>query len=520
MHHLQLQRVVRPLFRHLFEMQRNEHRSFHRTSYPTYIHANTIMNPMDTLDSTSEALEALMTIRASACNASSNNTTSPTSSDSANRGSSSIGPKETSSALKKPFDASKEPIPIAPANSNNPYAANVQNGMQTNAQAYNFLATTHQRSQHGQFVNPALQRRASAYTHSSLQVASYPTAVIMPQNQQNNTATSLVLTKEPVRTDEVERALKSKSQRGKKRENLNNDERKELTRSRNRMHAKTTRCESVLFSFALCTFFRSETHYCLRLSVGVTYPYFVCLLRIRKKARHDELADCEKNYQELVEEKAHCDFHSDLRRSTVLKFIALCNELINVQMPSGDDSESSTWKSAFGQASSSGPCNRMQIDVQDIFTPTPMFSITSAFGTNRPNMDYQGMLEYERDFAHELREMFSDSPGLRLDYIIPGSKDSIALSNTDTAFCNYQIAATMKDDCLCILSCGLMQVCFVEHSHKIASVGIHVTLVKDSVAHEGEAEDEGSSTPPLGNCDPFPSVVSLDTDTKNKGKDA
>ena len=45
-----------------------------------------------------------------------------------------------------------------------------------------------------------------------------------------------------VRTDEVERALRSKPQRGKKRNNLNNDERKELTRSRNRLHAKTTRC--------------------------------------------------------------------------------------------------------------------------------------------------------------------------------------------------------------------------------------------------------------------------------------
>ena len=44
-----------------------------------------------------------------------------------------------------------------------------------------------------------------------------------------------------VRTDEIERALKSAPQRGKKRENLNQDERKELTKSRNRLHAKSTR---------------------------------------------------------------------------------------------------------------------------------------------------------------------------------------------------------------------------------------------------------------------------------------
>jgi hypothetical protein len=44
-----------------------------------------------------------------------------------------------------------------------------------------------------------------------------------------------------VRTDEITRALQSAPQRGKKRDNLNQDERKELTKSRNRFHAKTTR---------------------------------------------------------------------------------------------------------------------------------------------------------------------------------------------------------------------------------------------------------------------------------------
>lgn len=46
---------------------------------------------------------------------------------------------------------------------------------------------------------------------------------------------------ENIRKGEVEAALRSKPQRGRKRENLNAEERLELTRTRNREHAKSTR---------------------------------------------------------------------------------------------------------------------------------------------------------------------------------------------------------------------------------------------------------------------------------------
>jgi len=51
------------------------------------------------------------------------------------------------------------------------------------------------------------------------------------------------LTDDKIRKHEIEAALRSKSQRGRKRENLSVEERQELTRTRNREHAKTTRCE-------------------------------------------------------------------------------------------------------------------------------------------------------------------------------------------------------------------------------------------------------------------------------------
>jgi hypothetical protein len=49
--------------------------------------------------------------------------------------------------------------------------------------------------------------------------------------------------KAAVRIEKVEAALKSKPQRGRKRDNLNVMERMELTRTRNREHAKSTRYE-------------------------------------------------------------------------------------------------------------------------------------------------------------------------------------------------------------------------------------------------------------------------------------
>ena len=63
-----------------------------------------------------------------------------------------------------------------------------------------------------------------------------------------------------VHSEKIKAALKSKPQRGKKRENLNAFERLELTRTRNREHAKSTRyvydgCFSVIF-FALYHAFR------------------------------------------------------------------------------------------------------------------------------------------------------------------------------------------------------------------------------------------------------------------------
>lgn len=80
-------------------------------------------------------------------------------------------------------------------------------------------------------------------------------------------------------TDKIRDALNSKPQRGKKRRNLNDDERLELTRTRNREHAKST--------------------------------------RMKKKARLEELLDIEKKYS-LLKERHALEF---CRKQYLVKFI-------------------------------------------------------------------------------------------------------------------------------------------------------------------------------------------------------
>lgn len=76
---------------------------------------------------------------------------------------------------------------------------------------------------------------------SSLQVTmpSDGVANTIPANQDKTVNDDT--TKPVVRTTEIEAALRSKPQRGRKRDNLSALERLELTRTRNREHAKTTR---------------------------------------------------------------------------------------------------------------------------------------------------------------------------------------------------------------------------------------------------------------------------------------
>lgn len=102
------------------------------------------------------------------------------------------------------------------------------------------MATPH--IAHPMAMSQAPFERAASQQHLHLQRPTFPpTQGRKPEERNGLAERSTSPPNGAVRKDKVEAALKSKPQRGKKRDNLNVMERLELTRTRNREHAKSTR---------------------------------------------------------------------------------------------------------------------------------------------------------------------------------------------------------------------------------------------------------------------------------------
>jgi hypothetical protein len=115
-----------------------------------------------------------------------------------------------------------------------------------------------------------------------------PITFAMPRTSEetHNSGSELSAEQTSIRQKEIEKALRSKPQRGRKRANLNEIERLELTRTRNREHAKST--------------------------------------RIRKKMRYEELLDCEARIKAI---EARQDLEHR-RRLCVVKYLSFREAMI------------------------------------------------------------------------------------------------------------------------------------------------------------------------------------------------
>lgn len=335
-------------------------------------------------------------------------------------------------------------------------------------------------SQMGLFHNPLMQPPSGATNFGGPLMQSgfpaHPGGAMMPQTEPPQAKMEHPSKDDQgtVRVDEVERALKSKPQRGKKRENLTISEKKELTKTRNRMHATKT--------------------------------------RIRKKARHDELVECEKEYHKLLKER-ECEVS---RKKSILEFMALRTKIFNMKS-TNDDIDTCSWKKTFGHDNKTAS---RPLDLPDIFVPNPVFYV----GSNA--MDLRGMYEFEHHFADELSDTFRENDDeTKLEYVIPGSIDGIALSNISTAYAEYKLISGASDETnRSTVSGGLIQVQFERDSNKIASVKMHIVppSLSQSVVAPNISMNDGASAC-LGEREFFPSVVSLDQqqpDKKMPGRDS
>ena len=211
---------------------------------------------------------------------------------------------------------------------------------------------------------------------------------------------------------------------------------------------------------------------------------------------------------------------SNARKENVMNFIRFCSGLINSQQSTDTahanepSAATSTWTSMFGgHESSTGTCTRNSSTSNDLnplemFAPGPIFSVTSIFGLSRKNLNLQGLQDCIQDGAHDLKEMFSNhaeaEDNIKLSYVIPALSNDVAISKSHSAFCAYHIVASDNEGSP--LSSGHVHVRFVEQSHRIAAADIHTT----SMEHNYKSDAEEASSSPLGDCEAFPSVVSLE----------
>lgn len=211
---------------------------------------------------------------------------------------------------------------------------------------------------------------AIAETHQPI-VSDAVATVVRPQ----------AATARSIRREKVEAALRSKPQRGRKRENLSDLERVELTRTRNREHAKST--------------------------------------RLRKKARYQELLDCEEKLKEVEEED---EFHES-RRNCVLNFLKI-----------REDNMRSALSKESGQGNESAVAKEKKLSLCDIVVSETGFLFDDC---SQPCSDRDGveqLKQFDQTFVSRVASLFGASMARSLQLNMKAGANSIALNEDNQGF--------------------------------------------------------------------------------------
>jgi hypothetical protein len=254
---------------------------------------------------------------------------------------------------------------------------------------------------------------------------------------------------EQIRKEEVEKALLSKPQRGRRRDNLSNSERLELARTRNREHAKST--------------------------------------RIRKKARVQELEEMEKQHKMLVT-KEHI---SQKRREIVVDFLKLRESMIRNLMFSN-----SCVENVEGRQDVDEEPGKLQDLVEDVST----FIFRDSTAQDEETDAIARMRNVDQRIVSLVRNKFGQQPSQPITYVLKESMDDIALTLHDVAMLEMKLVLSGPLD-IKLLS-AFVRLQFAPESVKIRSV---VFNVMDNALQDGHFDNLHVQVS-------HPSVVSLDTD--------
>lgn len=261
----------------------------------------------------------------------------------------------------------------------------------------------------------------------------------------------------PIRKEKIDAALKSKPQRGKKRENLSDLERIELTRTRNREHAKST--------------------------------------RIRKKQRYNELVECEEQLRELQKGQEL----TEERRRTVLNFLALRERNIRGASRTSDESAESD------KTSTAGNRRKGTDELADLIAGTARFtfeeSSASAQAATRQNDPAASLDRADKMVAKRIEDVLGASVVPLISLTVEGSNgSSIAFNSNNTAFAEVVLSAPSREHRSYSLMTAFVRFRFEDGAPKLQSV--RWSIVEDSI--------KKASLECLQSQSSYPSVVSLE----------
>mmetsp|Transcript_1830 Transcript_1830/g.2631 ORF Transcript_1830/g.2631 Transcript_1830/m.2631 type:complete len:701 (-) Transcript_1830:348-2450(-) len=319
-----------------------------------------------------------------------------------------------------------------------------------------------------------------------------------------------------IRSDKIKAALQSKPQRGRKRDNLNVLERRELTRTRNREHAKST--------------------------------------RIRKKARYEELVHNEKMYFDLKQERDLEEY----RRLTVIKFMEIRTQFIRGIVSDLNDSSwhfsldvNSSNKTAFPSSSDvNGPglkkngaipsfttfqtskqsqlltpdsvhSNLLKQNhtvrsnsknaLNDVIDNIKLFKFISSPGQHHASLGIWKLQAHDSDIANRVRSALGDDVISSLEFRISGGPDSVALTKDSKGFADFDLVLKGKDGRSDFILCaGILNMEFASCSNKLVSIQNSV-----NVNYFDDSDKVSNARSELGKQPAFPSVVSLDFGSSN-----
>lgn len=327
-----------------------------------------------------------------------------------------------------------------------------------------------------------------------------------------------------IRATEVEAALRSKPQRGRKRENLTVLERLELTRTRNREHAKSTRIrkkaryQELLDSEKIYHNFLKEIELKENRKQGI-YNFLKLRTRIlmntswpddlnfsSTRVDHSSSAILDRKNNDIRKVSMNCEEMSkDMRNSHGL---LSCNSTAPVTMNIDDANENLSETFDIETCPLHQALNFVLHDPTDfrVILRTPLPNHRSHANNN----GIEKLRDYDNTLRDQVKNRFGPQVAPTIKFIIPDSfMEDISFSKS-TCYAKYNLVASIPcpsncektTDAACFT--GLIRASFYTGSHKVTSIEMwsNMDCAQNLKAAGGNA--------PYNVIYSFPSVVSLD----------